>query len=281
MTFFKNKIVVGLASFFVVLGLMATVVFFILPLPGQIPVLMYHFIGTSEDAAQSGNFVTLETFEKQMNFLKMLQYRVISLDDFYAIKRGLRKPHGREVVITFDDGNPTAFKLALPVLKKHGFPSTHFLISSGLETGSYGSIAFEEIQDLIHEPLIIWGAHSRTHPVLSELSDADLESEIRGSKQELESRFQIPFHYFAYPFGDFDERALRLIEKNNFYLAFTTSPKKLKNIQRNKYCLTRVKISENSKNLALFWLKLSGLYEAYKLWRHDQIYPSKTFIKIS
>ncbi len=268
MNFISRKLIRGLIVFFAGLIVLCAVIFFVFPLPGYIPVLMYHFIGSSEDAEGSRNFVTLATFRRQMAFLKKMHYRVISLHEFSEIHDGKKKSTGREVVLTFDDGNSSVFDLAWPILKSHSFPSTQFLISEGVKNGTHGSIAFKDIKHLQRDPLLTWGAHTRTHPFLSQLSDPELESEIRGSKIELEKILGVPVLYFAYPFGAFDERVIQSVEKAGFDIAFTTSPKKLNNIRKNDYCLTRIKISENSGNLFIFWFKLAGFYENYKLWRH-------------
>ncbi len=274
MNFFSQRLLRRLLVCLAGLFLTAALLFFTLPLPGQIPVLMYHFIGSRQDAQASGNFVSLETFEKQMLFLKRFGYRVISLEQFDEIRAGKRKPQGREIVLTFDDGNPSVFKLAWPIMKNYGFPSTQFMISEGLKNGTRGSVALNDIRDIRTEPLLTWGAHSRTHPFLSQVPDSDLESEIAGAKFDLEEQLGFPVHYFAYPFGDFDRRAVRAAEKAGYRLAFTTSPKKLNSIGRRNYSLTRIKISENSKNLFIFWFKLTGFYESYKLWRERRLRPS-------
>ena len=243
-----RKFVFRLLAFVLSVTAIGEVLFYTLPLPGQIPILMYHFIGSEDDAEGSRNFVTLETFQKQMVFLKKMHYRVISLDEFSGIYNGQKKATGREVVLTFDDGNPSVFNLAWPILKRYGFPSTQFLISEGLKYGTYGSIAIDKLDKIQADPLITWAAHSRTHPFLSQLSDAELESEIAGSKSDLETELKVPIRYFAYPYGAFDDRALHEAEKAGFDLAFTTSPKKLNDARLGKYCLTRIKISESSEN---------------------------------
>ena len=73
---------------------LSSLVFFLFPLPGTIPVLMYHFIDTPERSAVEKNVVSLESFKKQMDFLARFGYRVISLDDYYAIRKGEKKPLG-------------------------------------------------------------------------------------------------------------------------------------------------------------------------------------------
>ena len=96
--------------------------FYLLPPAGYIPVLMYHFVVPSDRVGSTSLDVSVEDFQKQMWFLKTFGFRPISLDELYAIKSGEHKPKGREVVITFDDGNETFIQFALPVLEKYQIP---------------------------------------------------------------------------------------------------------------------------------------------------------------
>jgi peptidoglycan/xylan/chitin deacetylase (PgdA/CDA1 family) len=48
---------------------------------------------------------------------------------------------------------------------------------------------------------ICFGSHTMTHPVVSRLTQTQLESELRQSKQILEERIGTPVRHFAFPFG--------------------------------------------------------------------------------
>lgn len=274
MTFLFHKLIRGIIALFFVLLALGAVVFFIFPLPGQIPVLMYHFIGSEEVAETNGNVISKNTFEKQMNFLKRFGYRVITIKDFDETLSGSRKPAGREIVITFDDGNTSVKDEAIPITNKLNFPVTLFLISQNLKSGTYGSMKTAEVIQLAQNPLIYLGAHSRTHPFLSQISDGEVNNEVIGSKAELESMLNKPMIYFAYPYGDFDQRSMIAAQKAGYRLAFTTSPKKLNAVKSGDYCIPRVKITESASNPIIFWIKVSGIYESYKLWRHH-LYQKK------
>jgi peptidoglycan/xylan/chitin deacetylase (PgdA/CDA1 family) len=57
------------------------------------------------------------------------------------------------------------------------------------------------LQALAASPLIEIGAHTRTHPRLSELPPERQREEIAGSKADLEAMLGRPIRGFAYPFG--------------------------------------------------------------------------------
>ncbi len=259
-----------LLTFLLVLVLGASAaLFYALPLPGEVPVLMYHFVGTKENAGEFKNFVSRESFERQMDFLRRFGYRVISAADYEAILKGKRKPRGREVVITFDDGNETFETHALPVLEKYKFPVTMFLVSESVRTGTQGSMRAETIKKMAAEhPWVNFESHTRTHPHLSLLTEEEMRAELTGSKQELEALLGREVPYLAYPSGSIDERVLAETQKAGYRLAFTTSYKKLKDLPVGIFALPREKISESSDNPLVFWFRISGLYGLFKRHRH-------------
>ncbi len=263
-----------LISFFAVVTALAVLAFCVLPLPGNIPVLMYHFVGTERMARESKNFVSRKSFENQMWFLHTFGYRVISLPEYEAVLKGERKPRGRELVITFDDGNVTFETDAMPALEKYKFPVTMFLVSENVKTGELGSMREETIKKLAQNSWLDFQGHTRTHPHLSLLSEEEIRAELEGSKADLEAMLGHKVIYLAYPSGDIDDRVLKEAEKAGYHLAFTTAYKKLKAIPEGPYSMAREKISLSSDNPLIFWFKTSGLYRLFKRHRHVMLNPA-------
>jgi peptidoglycan/xylan/chitin deacetylase (PgdA/CDA1 family) len=246
-----------------------TVAFFILPLPGHPTVLMYHFVGTEQDAYGSNNFVSESGFQKQMSFLKKAGYRVLTLDEYYEIKTGKRKSRGREVLITFDDGNYTFETKALPVLKKYNLPATIFLVSENVKGRLHGSMNKETIQKILKTDVVHLGAHSKTHPFLTEVSPEMLVEELVESKKDLEAIFDAPMKDLAYPFGNFNPKVKEVAKKAGYRMAFTTSHKKLKDSgPEDLFSITRTKITKSAARIPVFWVKVSGVYVGFKGLRH-------------
>jgi peptidoglycan/xylan/chitin deacetylase (PgdA/CDA1 family) len=258
----KKKVLAVTAGFFV---LLASAVIF-LPLPGTIPVLVYTMIGTKEDAARSKNYVSRRTFETQMAFLHYLGYRVISLEEYEAIKTGKQKARGREVLITFDDGHYTFQTIALPVLKEYRFPAAIFLVSESVKRGLNDSMSAKTVKELLRMGFVTIGAHSKTHPTLPHMTEEQIREELAGSKKDLEEILGIPVKYLAYPNGDVDARVIKIAEEAGYQLAFTTTYKKLRHIPEGRFSFTRVRISRTSDNPFVFWGEVSGIYQGFKGW---------------
>lgn len=258
------KILTGLIA----LALTGLILFVTLPLPGTIPVLMYHMIGTEQDASELENFVSAKSLDRQMNFLKRFGYHVISLDRYYEILTGRVKPRGREIVITFDDGDFSFGKSAVPVMEKYQFPVAMFLISDFIKTGDYGSMNIETILSLQKKnSWVNFQSHSKTHPHLKEMSADQIKIEMEDSKKDLESFLGKPVDYLAFPFGELDERSLKAARLAGYKMGFTTSYKRLGGIPETLHSRTRLKMQEHSGNPLIFWGYVSGIYQNFKKWR--------------
>ena len=109
-------------------------------LPAQLPVLLYHGIGTPSPVAGSvGNYnVTMRNFKADMAALARAGYATVTPMQYVAWLHGinLRLPV-KPVLITFDD----AFwsdTLATPILAQYGFHAVMFVVT-GYADGLFGS----------------------------------------------------------------------------------------------------------------------------------------------
>ncbi len=243
--------------------------FLLLPLPGSPTVLMYHFVGTEQDARQGNNYISGRMLAEELEFLKRFGYRVISMNDYRDILLGRKKSMGREVLITFDDGNYSFFTVALPILERYQFPVTVFLVTDYVEKNMGGSITPSMIRELLRRKWFQIGVHSKTHSVLTEVDDRQLREETEGARIDLENRFGVPVRYFAYPAGIFDERVMKAVQNAGYDMAFTTSPKRLGNFPSGRYSIMRTKISRDCDYILSWWVHVSGIYQSFKRWRQQ------------
>ena len=59
-------------------------------------------------------------------------------------------------------------------------------------------------------------SHSRTHPRLSALADAQIEDELLGSKRDLEDALGRPVEQFSIPGGAYDDRVLAIASRAGY-----------------------------------------------------------------
>jgi peptidoglycan/xylan/chitin deacetylase (PgdA/CDA1 family) len=190
-------------------------------------------IVTYHSLDRSGSVVSIApaTFGEHMDALAALGLRGTSLNEAVAHRESSGAWPERTVAITFDDGFANFREEALPVLERHGFTATVFLVSGYIGgrndwappppgLGDRPMLSWSEVGEIAAAGIEI-GAHTRTHPDLTQVPADVAADEIRGSKAEIESRTSRPVSSFAYPFGAFDNPSTALV-RTEFRAACTT-----------------------------------------------------------
>lgn len=230
----------------------------------EVPVLMYHFIGTQSEAQNNSLIVSKNAFDRQLSMIKNWGYKIYTLDEFYAVQKSGRYSFRKGVVITFDDGNIGFLTGALPILEKYQAPAANFMVTESMRQESNGSMSVENARELAQNPLITLGAHTAHHLILVGQPEKILREEILDAKHDLEKMIGKEVLYFAYPGGFLDDAAVQMVKAAGFKMAFTTSWKRLRDRTENDYSVTRVKITEKDVDPVRFWYKVSGFYTLLK-----------------
>lgn len=109
-----------------------------------------------------------------------------------------------------------------------------------------------QVKQLADSGLIEIGSHTLTHANLNKLSDADCLRELTDSKQQLEQLICKPVTSFAYPFGIYSDRDVKLVKQSGYSNAVTTV-EGIEGEQPDFFQLQRIKISGKD---SLFAVKL-------------------------
>jgi glycosyltransferase involved in cell wall biosynthesis/peptidoglycan/xylan/chitin deacetylase (PgdA/CDA1 family) len=237
----------------------------------SIPVLMYHGFGDVDHAAdepdgQSRYILPARSFARQMRLLAALRYHVIGFEQLARSLRGGELPPRRAAVITIDDGYRDNFEIAHPILRRHRFAATHFLISRRLG----GENDWDRPGVLSGRPVLSaaqaqrlraggaeLGAHTRNHPKLPTLGDEQVRAEIEGSRRDLETELGGEFTTFAYPYGQFDERALDAVERAGYAGACTTE-ERLARLDDHPLRVPRLEVRSTESTLRFLRKLLTG-----------------------
>lgn len=90
----------------------------------------------------------------------------------------------------------------------------------------YEALRWDEVREMAASGSIEFGAHTRTHPVLSRLAaPEELADEIGGSKRRIEQALGRPVDHFCYPNGsneDFGEDTVEAVREAAYRTAVTT-----------------------------------------------------------
>jgi len=227
--------------------------------PPGVRILAYHRVSDEPDPLA----VTPRRFAEQMAVLAAGRYTLVDLAEAAEmLRRGEAPP--RSVALTFDDGYLDIVRHALPVLARHGFMATVFVVPGAID----GDVSFEWYE---HQPeLIGWPdvvrldrssplrfeAHTTTHPNLLMLAEDDARREISGCKEQLEHRLGRPARAFCYPGGLFGAREIALVEQAGYRTAVSCEPG-INGPRADPFALARVQIDARD-GLLDFRAKLGG-----------------------
>lgn len=189
-----------------------------------VPVLSYHKF--SEDKFDKMT-VTAAAFEAQMKLLKDKGYRVITIDQLFEFLDLNGQIPERSVLITIDDGWRSTYDIALPILRKYGYPATLFVYTDMI-TGSKTALDWNLVVELSKNNIDIQ-CHTKTHRNLGEISSKEsfreyfdsIEREIAVSSKIIREKVNTDPKYLAYPYGDTNHLVIALLKKYGFRGAFT------------------------------------------------------------
>lgn len=187
----------------------------------RMPALMYHHIqglNEAKEKNQTALTVTPEFFRNQMQYLKDKGYVIVSLENLIAFFDSGITLSAKPVLITFDDAYEDFYRNAYPVLKEFGYKAIVF-VPTGL-VNNPGYLSWDQINEMDSSG-IFFANHTWSHKNVA-VSQEVLEREISTADFQLFERGLNSSKVFAYPYGLDNQRAISLLEKLNYKLAFTT-----------------------------------------------------------
>ena len=209
--------------------------------------------------------VDLNTFLRQLSWLRRLGVRFIPMSDLRAWLLGSKKIPKRSAVLTFDDALISIADHVFPYLKQQAIPITIFVIAGLIGRESQFSthasaplrrhLDLVQLEMLLNTGLVEIGAHGYHHVNLTRIDSDKLRQELQHAKNLLEASLKVEVSYFAYPWGNTNAAVTQLAKEAGYLMAFTTQKKKLtsKNID-----LLRIPRVAWSRRATLF--KLSKYY---------------------
>lgn len=195
----------------------------------RLPVLMYHHVGPHRPGASSEMSISPEQFEREMQWLARRGYVGVTPSDWLRWLRTGKDLPEKPVLLTFDDAYADIAQYALPVLTRCGFKGAVFVVTGhGGGTNIWDQAKGRDTLPLMSEEQIRhwagqgieFGAHSRTHADLTQLSADECLKEVQGSKSDLAALLGSPVVSFAYPYGKYND-AVRELVRGEFDLAFS------------------------------------------------------------
>jgi peptidoglycan/xylan/chitin deacetylase (PgdA/CDA1 family) len=177
----------------------------------RLPILMFHDFSDQRAPISFPAAV----FQRAMARLHSNGFRTLTLlEAVHCLQRRSLFPN-RSFAITFDDGYRTVYDRAFPVLQRYGMTGTVF-VTPGVKKPANSAerlpalegrmmLSWHQIREMQDAGMDI-GAHSCTHPRLTELPMERARAEILGSRSIIQEMLGQPVACFAYPFGRYDVR---------------------------------------------------------------------------
>ncbi|HEX7491639.1 MAG TPA: polysaccharide deacetylase family protein [Candidatus Limnocylindrales bacterium] len=176
----------------------------------HVPILEYHRIkpAAGETGYTAGLITPPEIFQAQMTALSAAGWHTITMGQLGDDLRLGIQPTAKSFVVTFDDGYEDGFTYAYPILVRHGFVGTYFVVGSQIGTADHLTVA--ELQTL-HETGSEIGNHTIDHIDLVPLTPENQVREIYGNSDLIARDIGVWPQSFAYPAGFADASVMAAV----------------------------------------------------------------------
>jgi peptidoglycan/xylan/chitin deacetylase (PgdA/CDA1 family) len=189
-------------------------------------VLMYHSVARC-DADPYRITVSPHRFAAHMRWLRRSGLTGVSMREL--IQACERNADRGLVGLTFDDGYADFVAEAMPVLARHRFTATVFVVAGKLgghndweRDGAMRSLmTADQVRQVADRGMEI-GSHSMTHAHFQDADPWVLKMEIQQSRDLLESMLGQTVRGFGYPYGELPESALRATRDAGYDYAVAT-----------------------------------------------------------
>lgn len=213
-----------------------------------LPILMYHDV--VEDGQPCNTWtVTAGRFRQDLQWLKDHGYTcVLPRDLVYG-----HLPKGKAVLITFDDGYESNYRLAFPILKEYGGKAVISLIAKCVDQGEAGFLTWDICREMEASGLVEFGSHTynlhQDHPRgIRRARDEDRASydhrvfpDLEASADLIQQNLGTDVFFFAYPYGQKEPWASDFLQ-THFAMTVTTKYGRA-NLSNGRYDLPRYTIS--------------------------------------
>jgi peptidoglycan/xylan/chitin deacetylase (PgdA/CDA1 family) len=155
--------------------------------------LMYHVLLSGDDVGPGVDrhyAVGVPAFRAQLDLCQRLGGAVVSARDWIAGRRG--------IIVTFDDGHASHYRVAFPHLQAMGGTADFFV--NPAEVGTAGLATWAELAEMARAGMSIQ-SHGLEHRYLTQLSEPRLRDDLRRARGEIEDRVGRPVTLLAPPGG--------------------------------------------------------------------------------
>ena len=217
-------------------------------------VIYYHDVVEGE--GETFMRTNIDVFKRHMHYIAEHGYETVRFDDLSNPEVLTYKK--KRVLIAFDDGWLSNYSEIFDFMKQNGLKYNVFLTIGEIGTNPE-YLTWEMVREMHNSGLCGFGAHTFTHPDMSDISKIDWEEEIT----EADTIFKKELGYqpldFCYPFGYYSQESNEELSSKSKYERIYTSKMIYSYLLNGKVIMGRNAIS-NDDSLSFFKNKLRGFY---------------------
>lgn len=180
-------------------------------------------------------------------------YVFISMADVRRVMLKELKINQKFVSVTLDDGYEDNLLEAYPIFDKHKVPFCIYITKQYItgekeacEDVHFNMLSVDQIKTLLQSPLCTIGGHTISHRRLSQLDKEEQTKEILDCQTWLEDQLHIAITDFAYPYGDYNEVTLEIVEKIGIHRAVAAWGGDVRKDISKIFCIPRKLVTQTS-----------------------------------
>ena len=220
-------------------------------------VIYYHDIVKGD--GQSFMHTNVDIFKRQMEYIASHGYKTLRFDE---LDDETIKFNSKSVIIAFDDGWKSNYTEIYDFMKSLGIKYNIYLAVKKIGVNP-NYLTWEQVRLMHEEGLVGFGAHTYSHPDMSDISKIDPAIEFDKADKVFEEQLGYKPLDFCYPFGYYSEESNTYIVKNTDYQRIYTSRLMYSYMQDGKVIFGRNGIS-NDESFGVFKAKLKGYFNIWK-----------------
>ena len=185
-------------------------------IPKNLLIINYHKIETKSDIGITTRHPN--DFKNDLLELRNQGFQSINFNHLLYEKNIPDKP----VIISFDDAYLSFYEHALEILLNNAMTAVVFVPVNFIGkyndwdvqffNKKYRHLSAEQLKEIAEKNIEI-GSHTLNHKYLNDLSEADLDRELGGSKELLKEIIKTSVNTLSYPFGQFNNRVIKATAK--------------------------------------------------------------------
>ena len=174
---------------------------------------VYHRFGDDKHASTN---VSLATLKKQFDYFKNNNYEVISMARLNKALKNHEEIPDNWVVLSIDDSYKSFFENGLDLFKEYHYPFTLFVYIEATDKHYGDFMSWDEIKESSKYGEI--GLHSYGHEHMVSLNEEEIKKDTDKALASFEKHLRQKPKYYAYPYGEYDEKVKKVIGSYSFDL---------------------------------------------------------------